>query len=242
MVHGDVVYFVDGDRVGFGVLDDVFDGTAYVDLVELADHRYVDGIAIQYFHSETEWRKMPKGWTYNTELFKLEEIVPEAELARRRELRIDRPEDVKAALAEGFAVLAKENFHGVIEAEIDRHTGFRVVKRYPHWTYSYPHHNTPYRRFNAKDIYLSYNEAKTHLKGIQEARRAELALTDDEWSWKEIEKDLKRLEEPYMEHCRKFLGSLPDIWDVETKVVSGDMYWRMFEKKTEWKAIPKEVM
>ena len=236
MYKGDVVYYVDAERIGFGIVDEFTTDYAYVDLLELAEHRYVNGIPIDDFHSETKWSRLPKGWTYNTDLFTLEEKVPEAEVERRRQLRIDRPEDIRAALDEGILVKSEKKFHGIVEAEID-HGYYRIVKKYPHWTYTYGRTIKPYLKINRDYIHSSYQEAKRHLEGILEARRTLQSLSDEEWSWMEIRKVLKYVDEDYRKECERFLESLPDIWDVEIKKRDDMILWRRFEHRTEWTEI-----
>ena len=227
-----------------GVFDDSYTDygrtKVYVDLIELADHRFIDGVPIQEFHSETEWRPLPKGWTYNTELFKLEHRIPQNEQERVKELFLNNREDVEKGLSEGVLVLAKTVFHGVVEAEIDRHKGFRVVKKYPAWWYNYGKMNPGYRCLDAGEVFRSWDGAKAHLQKMEEDRAKELALTDEEWSIREIESILKRVrDDGYRERCRGFLMNLPDLWDVEIKKFDETVLWRYFEKRTAWKHIQK---
>lgn len=239
--HGDVVYFVDRSSVQVGVFDERIDsaGYSYVDLIQLADHRYIDGVPIQDFHSETEWRPLPKGWTYDTQLFKLEHRRPEWEQKMAYELRWSNPRDVKKALEKGVAVLSKNVFQGVIEAEIDRHKGFRVVKKYPHWTQVYCRPKTDYVRVLDGELFRSYDQAKKRLEEMKEIWKKEADMTDDEWSIAMISQDLARVDSHYAGICREFLLAMPDIWDVETKVSDGVVYWRRYENRTEWKPIQK---
>ena len=238
--NGDVVYFRDGDVILVGVVDvyiserDLY----YIDLIQLADHRYVDGIPIQDLPFESEWRKLPKGWTYNTELFSIEDRVPDYEVKRRKELRWTVPEDVRTALREGVCVLSKNVFHGVVEAQVDRQKGFRVVKKYPHWTLNYGQPNKKYRRVPSCDVCSNYCDALDRLSAIKAERERVQNLSDDEWSWEEIEKVLKRVGTEYADRCRKFFRTLTDIADVEIKVVDGAVHWRRFEKRTKWAPVP----
>ena len=238
-LHGDIVYFVDNWIVRVGVFDEQMkdQGYAYVDLIELADHRYVDGVPIQDFHSETEWKTLPKDWTYSTDLVHLKEMIPDEVKNRRKELKWTDPRDVKTGLNEGILVLRRSVFHGVVEAEIDRHLGYRIVKRYPHWTQNYGNPYKDYCRVISDGLFPTYEEARDHLRMAEAKREKELAMSDEEWSWFEIRKVLRHVPQQYMERCLTFLNSLPDIWDVELKRSEGIIYWRYFEKKTPWERI-----
>lgn len=240
--NGDVVYFVDKDRIGYGIYDVHIDeyGYAYVDLLELADHRYIDGIPIQDFKSETEWRKLPKNWGYNSpELFKVEDRTPDWEKERRKQLYIKNPEDIEAGLEEGILVYAKTVFHGVIEAEIDKHLGFRIVKKYPHWTFNYGKPNKECARVYDADLFKTYEEAQERLYQKKEERNRELNMSDEEWSIKEIDKVLMFVDNEYAKKCRNFLLMLPDVWDVEIRRSGGGIQWRWFSQKTKWVDIPR---
>ena len=239
--HGDVVYFVDRNFVTVGVFDCCYAGEnrACVDFVQFADHRYIDGVPIQDFHSEQEWRKLPKGWTYDTKLFIVESIVPEWEQKRRKELSWADPEDVKAGRREGVVVLKKDVFHGEIRAEVDRNKGFRVLKQYPHWALNYGNRDRDYERVPLKELFRTYEQAAERLKQIRSNAAKESAMTDDEWSWEEIKKELAVVDGLYAEECLEFLRALPDIWDVEVRRRNGTIYWRRYEKRTEWEKIPE---
>lgn len=236
--NGMVVYFVD-DVVYLGVVDQPFYdlGYAYIDLLELADHRYINGVHINDFVSETEWKKLPKGWTYDTELFSVENRIPDEQFQKMKELSWTDPDDVRTALDQGILVLAKENFHGAVDAEIDRNRGFRIRKYYPHWTLTYGKPNALYRRVSFSEIFRTYQEAKERIDYLKDKTERELKMTDDEWSWNEIQRTLGKTNGQYRERCREFLEKLEDIWDVETKVVGGKVFWRRYENRTEWTRI-----
>ena len=237
---GDVVYFADGDRVQFGVVDqyDSSGGLAYIDLLELPDYRYVNGIPVADFQTEEEWHKLPKGWSYDTELFRIEDRTPQEVRTRRNQLRIDRPEDIRAAIEEGILVYACENYHGVIEAEIDRHKGWRIAKHYPAWTLNYAHRHQTYVRVKEEEMFGSYKDAARYLCERRKAKEELANLTDEEWSWKEIKAVLRPLQEVVQAKCERFLSTLPDIDDVEIRRKGRRIEWRRFNKRTPWEVIP----
>lgn len=235
---GEVVYFPEDGRVAFGIAEGFEDssGRIYVDFVRNRDNRYINGVHIDDFQSETEWRPLPKGWTYNTQLFKLEwRSNPDAE--RLKEIHVDVPEEIKHALEEGLLVLAKDVYPGRVEAEVDRHRGYRLVKKIPHWTQTYGQRNWTYRRVYKSEAFASYEEAKRCVEEKKAEAERIAQMTDLEWSILEIKKVLRRLPENDRSKVMQFVLSLPDLEDVEVRVRSGMAEWRYFEAKSKWTRI-----
>ena len=53
--------------VHYGMVDEQFSDAVVVDYLVPRERRRVDGVPIDEFQSEQRYRKLPKGWTYNTE-------------------------------------------------------------------------------------------------------------------------------------------------------------------------------
>ena len=115
---GDVVYWVGRRRhspyecyVDYGIVDEEFSDGVCVDRLHIRDNRYINDIPYKEFPSVTKWQKLPKGWTYNTELFEME--WRNNDWAVLNTLRIDNPEDIKKALELGILIylvtLQKDN-------------------------------------------------------------------------------------------------------------------------------------
>ena len=141
---GDVVFWAAKSatskwRVKFGVIDFLSDCGAIIDLLSVREHRFVNGVPINEFKSETKFKKLPKGWSWNTELFEMtyEEIEVPEELNDLRKVN-----NIEALLAMGYLVPMKEVFDGVIEAEITKE-GYRIIKNYPMWRRQEPRKRKP---------------------------------------------------------------------------------------------------
>lgn len=82
--QGDIVYWCHQRgheySVKFGMVDEQFSDAVCIDYLALRERRRVDGVSMQEFQSEQRYRKLPKGWSYDTELFKI--TVKEVKLAR----------------------------------------------------------------------------------------------------------------------------------------------------------------
>ena len=51
------------------MVDEQFSDAIVIDYLVLRERRLVNGIPIDEFESETKYKKLPKGWRYNTKLF-----------------------------------------------------------------------------------------------------------------------------------------------------------------------------
>lgn len=243
---GDIVYFTTYDwRSGkygtnFGVAEEPLeDGTCYVDLVCFADYRYINGIHINDFLSETEWRKLPKDWTYDTELFTVEDRTPDEVRERYAKTAVADVAAIKALIRDGCLILAKDRFNGVVEAEIDRHKGWRIVKHYPSWTVNYANQTKTYERFQEKDLYPTFSEALKRAAKLEKTRKALLNLTDDEWSKLEIEKVISRFprkeQKKYRAWVEEITKTVP-VFDLVVRRFDGKLQWRL-EQEKEWKEV-----
>ena len=72
--QGDIVYWCHCDGGGeysvhYGMVDEQFSDAVCIDYLAPRERRRVDGVHIDEFQSEQRYRKLPKGWTYNTRLF-----------------------------------------------------------------------------------------------------------------------------------------------------------------------------
>lgn len=130
--QGDIVYWCHRRghefSVRYGMVDEQFSNAVCIDYLELRERRRVDGIPIQEFQNEQRFRKLPKGWTYNTKLF---DITYDDMTEDEKEFVIDitKPEVIKEAYEKGYLVKDNTIFHGHIESEITK-DGFRIVKKY----------------------------------------------------------------------------------------------------------------
>ncbi len=140
--NGDIVYWCHSDGNGRysvknGMVDEQFSDAVVIDYLALRERRLVNGIPIDEFDSESKYKKLPKGWTYNTKLFKITySDLTEEEVNYRIDAK--KPETIKQAYDLGYLVKDCTIFHGVIEADITKE-GYRIVKKYPMWQHHIDH-------------------------------------------------------------------------------------------------------
>lgn len=240
--HGDIVYWhrqkENTHFVEYGRVDEQFSDAVCIDLLERKETRFIDGIPIDEFQNESKYRKLPKGWTYNTKLFNLEwRINPEDEkLFNKLCVRIDNPESIKKAYEAGLLIKSDKIFHGNIETDITRE-GFRVIRKYPMWK-----HHITHVSIRPDKVYFTYQEAKEEVEEYLAEVKRQATLSDYEWSVEQIDKTLNHWKifhdatDEEVNAYRKWLLSMKNIEDIETRLSLGNIQWK-YEKNKKWNDI-----
>lgn len=66
--------------VQYGLVDEQFSDAVIIDYIVPRERRIIDGIPLDEFKSEERYRKLPKGWSYDTKLFEVtHEVLDEEE-------------------------------------------------------------------------------------------------------------------------------------------------------------------
>lgn len=234
IVEGDIVFFCHSYgngryRVKFGIVDAVYCDGVVLDYLAPCETRMIDGVPLEEFKPTDKFKKLPKGWTYNTELFS----VTYRKMFSDLRVDITDPASIKHAYEIGALVKRRDKFNGNIEAEITKE-GWRIVLKYPMWN-NEPNGIT----LNHREAFLTYKEAKEVVdKNLAEFKR-QLSLTDAEWSKELIDKEINHwilgtapgVEE--IERVRGFFDSIENIEDVEARVYQGRVQWK-YEKNKRW--------
>lgn len=239
---GDVVYWVERHRrspyeyyIDFGIVDEEFSDAVCVDRLHIRDNRYINDISYKEFPSVTKWQKLPKGWTYNTELFAME--WRNNDWAVLNTLRIDNPEDIKTALEKGILVYLKDFDQTVPHSEVDKKLGWRIRKEHDNSSYVYPHIS-----LQKNNAFKTYAEAKAVIDAQEAEWKRQSELTDEEWSIEQIDHDLQRWAKIYskspeeMQRVRDFLLGIDKIEDIETRVFGEDFQWKYWKNK-KWRTV-----
>lgn len=183
---GSVVYFIEkyGHKwsINFGTIEEHYTSEICVQLYELADTRYINGVPINDFETPTKWKKLPKGWTYDTELFELTYGEHPDEI---KTLKINNIEDILAAIKTGILVKVQDIDHCTIDAEIDSKKGWRIIRKYSG-------HYPTYKSFTPCEIFRTYDEAQKMIDLHNAEFERQANLTDLEWSIEQIDKDINR--------------------------------------------------
>lgn len=137
--------------------------------LERKDCRYVktltsDWVSFSEFKSETEMHKLPKNWSYDTDLFWVENRYPQDDYFN---FDIRDRKKIKQLYDEGWFVELDKNDHRHIQAEFD-HGYYKVVKKSLFYNiHQKPlFYNLPYNR-----IFLNYDEAQKKAKQLYEIEK-----------------------------------------------------------------------
>ena len=240
--HGDIVYWCNRSgneySVKYGRVDEQFSDAVCIDLLEPKETRYIDGVPIDEFKDNQKYRKLPKGWTYNTKLFDLEwRTDPEDEkLFNELYVRIDDPESIKKAYESGLLVKSDKIFHGCIGTDITKE-GFRIIKKYPMWQ-----HHITHVSIRPDKVYFTYQEAKAEVEEYFAEFRRQAALSDYEWAVEEIDKTLNHWKvfqdatDEEVNVYREWLLSMKNVEEIETRISFGNIQWK-YEKNKKWNNI-----
>lgn len=236
--NGDIVYWCrslgNGKyNVGWGMVYEHFSDAVVIDYLEPRERRIIvigdKCIPIDEFQSETKYKKLPKGWSYDTRLFKIE-YEP---FCGEKMILIDiyDPSSVKSAYDKGYLVKSENIFHGNLESEITK-DGYRIVKKYPMCA-----HHIDHVSINPWKVYFTYDEAKKEVdENIAEFTR-QANLSDYDWSVEQIDKDLDRYKkitcdsDEHIGKIRDFLLGLDKVEDVETRISGGEIQWKYWKNK-----------
>lgn len=253
--EGDIVYFVKGYSrygykginlppyiVGFGMVSQQIGEVVYVDYLEKAEDRYIDGMPIDEFVNNSklhEWKKLPKGWTYDMWLYKRENRTsPDYEkLYKEIKPTINEPELLKRAYDLGLIVKSGSKFRGEIKIEVSKHGTYRVYPNYPMLR------DPAYTSIDCRDLYLTYEEAQNEVDKIFAEINRQASLTDYEWAVEQIDKTLDRWQlysgatDDEKNKYRQFLLNLKNVEDVIT-TLSGDgaILWK-YTNNVKWRTI-----
>lgn len=243
---GKVVYFIEHGKLGYqiryGLVTDADTHWEHhiIDFLVLREHRYVKSVPIQEF-SDTPWRKIPKEW--RDEPWKIE--TGETCHLRQWEKdalsisKVDDPNSIKDLYDKGILVTKNKIINWRVESELNRNKEYRIVRKIPVWTLTYGEDKRTYTSLPDNEVFESYAEAQKRLEEIKEALRAEAALSDEEWSIKEIDKVLGYFDnKELVRKWRKKLLSMDHIEEIEIKKVNDTtLWWRYFSPRTVWQEL-----
>lgn len=241
---GDIGYIVLGRPSDRRILPCVVDcycsccGKYRVDVLEARERRLVNGIPINEFKT-TEWKKLPKGWTYNTPLHTLEwDNSFDQEFEK---IRLDDTTSIKEAYDKGLLVKAKDKLPQCMypEDEIDRTKGYRTKLRHNLNQVRWEEHTISIER---EKIFIKYEDAKASIDEENAELNRQMSLTDEQWSIEQIKKTVDRwaagygIEEDNKNQYMQWILGLPKIEDVVVRQYMGCLEWR-YEKNKRWNAI-----
>lgn len=215
----------------FGEVIEHYSGQTTVQLYDYKERRIIEGVPANEFETPTRWQKLPKGWTYNTELM---HITFEPFDENKNVLRVNgtlTEEVIRKAIENGILVKVQENDYGRFETEIDKHKGWRIIRNY-----NGKYHPT-YLTVQFRDLCKTAEEVKAKYDEIEKEFERQVALSDVEWSIEQIDHTLDRWAGIYnipndtKQIYRDYILQFDKIEDVEVRIMSGHIEWKHWDKK-----------
>lgn len=229
---GQIVYYVNKYHVpwlvNFGTVIEHYTDCICLQLYDTCDRRIINGIPTKEFGTPTPWKKLPKGWTYNTELFKFDWNHQFDDMVR--ETRIDDPTSIRNAINCGFLVKVQDRDYAHFETEIDSNKGWRIIRKYRDY---HPYYTSI--RYN--QVYATWQEANDIVEAHRKELERQAALTDEEWSLEHIDNTLGMwakacsITEETVQKYRDWLLGLKNIEDVETRIYGERIQWKYWQNK-----------
>lgn len=246
--HGEIVYWCHQCghiySVHYGIVDEQYKFDVFIDYLEPRERRriysdYVKGVPINEFDTEQNFHKLPKNWSYDTQLFEIK-YDPLSEEEESFYMRIDDPETIKEAYDKGFLVERSKIFHGQIESEITK-DGWRIHKGYAQdWGIG---RKPNYTTAHCTKVYRTYEEAQKEVdEHIAEFKR-QTSLSNYDWSVEQIDKELSRYKALYqltdseIKQYRDWLLSQDDVENIEVRIFGGCLEWKNWNKHKKWHGI-----
>lgn len=233
---GDIVYWCHNKGceywVEYGMVDEQFSDAVIVDYLAPMERRLINGVPIDKFESETHYKKLPKGWTYNAKLFEvtLEDLTQEQRDFSIK-FSIKSPAYIKMAYDKGYLVKSSTIYHGIIESEITK-DGYRIVKKYPMY-----HHHIDHTSVRPEKLYFTYEEAEKEVdENIAEFKR-QANLSEYDWSVEQIDKTINRWKmyhdasDKEAEAYHNWLVNMENVEDIETRIFGGEIQWKYWKNK-----------
>ena len=245
---GSVAYYIQNHStipnkpiIKFGIVEEHYASEIALRLYEIVDTRTINGTPIKDLKTPSKWYKLPKGWSYDTELIKYGsnfiERFPDY-YNNLKSIKINNPDSILTAINDGVLVPTDENDHCNIETEITKE-GWRIVRNY----HSYSNTWTPsWISLYFHDIYSTYEEAKAVVDAKEAELKRQSELSDYDWSVEQIDKSLSRavafgyITEEQSGDFMKRLLELENVEDIETRVNNVGVEWKYWKNKR-WKKL-----
>lgn len=239
---GDVVYYVTWSQnakpikiVRFGTVLENYTNSLCVQLYAAYDRRRIDGIPFNEFPDITDFKKLPKKWSYTKELF----TQTEDELPGDAMFDIKDPEDIKRVINAGYLIPFQDRDYRHIDVDIQKGV-YRLMKKtnnFDNHDFYNPCSRSPYISLDLAEALSTFAEAKAWVDDYYAELKRVCNLTDEEYTKEEIIHVTDRWANIYCipeDEKRKvvsFLLSRDNLGDIEVRMCNGDVQWKYWKKK-----------
>lgn len=235
---GGVAYYVYRDwyswKVRYGIVEEYLPSVVCLQLLEKPSGLLINGIPEKDTITPTKWQKLPKGWTWDTQLFE-KSYTPFPE--KLMKCNFGNPQEVLELYRLGMLVKAQDNDPAEIESEIDGHLGWRIVRKVGHGSYNPSHASVMYH-----ECYETYAEAKAMVEAHEAELKRQSELSPREWSIEQIDHVLSiapDISDLTRQKYREWLLSQDHVEDIDVRYGADGLQWKYGKKKT-WMSIEAE--
>ena len=247
--EGQIVFFLERHNmsphdfyIGYGVVDFYSCTDVCVDWLGFKDNRIVvtlDGKRTPFteFKNDMEYRKLPKGWTYNTKLYDIEYDDSDDEI--KKEILSIKGLDKQVREAYNRGILVKKTLidYESIDAFVDK-DGYKLSRKLPMWT----QHRTG-STYRYDELFATSDEAKKALDDYKAEQTRKANLSDREYTLEDIHKTVNRhktvyraSDEYYKNVLDFFENRCDNVEDVDVRIYGGVIQWKYYNKK-KWNSL-----
>lgn len=244
---GSLVYYINkynpkgqlGWSVKYGFVEEHYPGTIVLKLVEPFDCTTINGIPKKELVTPTKWQKLPKGWTYNTELIHFEHdetLFPNCNKAKETKFDIKNPETIINAYKNSWLVEINKNDHSRVETEITK-DGWRIIRNF-----YYSKYVPEFVSLDFRDVYGTYDDAQKVIDAHNAELKHQAELSDYDWSVEQIDKTIDKMitlgaDVELANKYKNFILKQENVEDIETRLSStGGFQWKYCSQKR-WKTV-----
>ena len=220
-------------RPAFGIVEEHYPTSVVLQLIEPLDTRKIGSVPYECFVTPSPWKKLPKGWAYDTKLFEV--TTNEAVLASiKYDLRD--PQSILDMYKAGLLVDVQSNDHTYPTTEISREYGWRIVRdclgKEPN-----SHVSVDWRV-----VYKTYDDCLKACDEYNAEYDRQANLSDYDWSVEQIDKTLdcfaaiSNIPDEDKKKYRDFLLAQENVEDICVRIYGGNFQWK-YEKNHRWNDI-----
>lgn len=230
---GDIVYFIDPfvqDKWDWGVVEEHYSDGYAIALYEIVNDIMIDGIPINEFPFNHPRKKLPKGWTYNTQLYQISND-PKWTKIKKEEIYTGEKENLRHLIDIGLFVRPSSQLHGAVESDINK-DGYTIRLN----SYYGDKHRSDYAVVTQNNCYNTVKEAQNIVDAYKAELKRQSELSDYEWSVEQIDKTLNKLtwmDSEYKAKVRDWLLKQDNVEDIVTRATTNGIEWK-YDRNKKW--------
>lgn len=234
---GQIVFFVKdfNKAIDWGVVEEIYGDGYGLALYEPIDDRMIEGIPIDEYNFNQKPRKLPKGWSWDTDLV---HMTTNPDIAKQKESEPYNynPSTLQHLIDIGLLVRPNSQWlFSTVEADITKE-GYTLIRN-PMSSIMDNRERPNYAIVPFHRIYSTAEEAQSIVKKTYEEFKRQSELSDYDWSVEQIDKSLnhyahvKNIDDKEKQAIRDFILSQKNVEDIEVRGISEGFQWKYCKNK-----------